>query len=185
MFFFFYVHHGFSWTLTYESMKWKGMHFHLKTCFDPNFGCFMDWLSAIFVVHWLHMCHCFCHWDEWEYTLCPVICELVLAFLFILYAVDLNVDLAQQFCWSGLFCLSSLQLHQQIHHIVFSTTHPTQTFFIWSREAKMFRCINGSLFIVKSRSAHWHTVHFSLCLWVSSCIRDSSENKRHPYSGFA
>lgn len=73
----------------------------------------------------LYMCHWICHWDEWEHTLWPGICELVLAFLFILYAVDLNVDLAQQFCWRGLFCLSSLQLHQQIHHIVFSTTHPT------------------------------------------------------------
>lgn len=129
---FVYVHHGFSWTLV------KRHAFPFKELFWPKL-----WLlHGLIVGHIccallrLYMCHCICHWDEWEYTLCPVICELVLAFLFILYAVDLNVDLAQQFCWSGLFCLSSLQLHQQIHHIVFSTTHPTQTFFIWSREAK-------------------------------------------------
>ncbi len=82
-------------------------------------------------------------------------------------------DLAQQFCWSGSFCFSSLQLHQQIHHIVFSTTHPTQTFFIWSREAKMFCCINDSLFIVKSRSAHWHTVQFSLSLYEFPVVSET------------
>lgn len=97
------------------------------------------------------------HRDGWE-------CELVLAFLFILYAVDLNVDLAQQFCWSGLFCLSSLQLHQIHHtlHIHFLHKPPNLNLFIWSREAKMFCWITNSLFIVKSRSAHWHTVRFSL-----------------------
>ncbi len=76
---FVYVDHGFSSTLTFVSMKWKSMHFHLKTCFDPKLGCFMDWLSAILIVctccaHLrLYMCHCTCHWDEWEYTLCPVV----------------------------------------------------------------------------------------------------------------
>lgn len=102
--------------------------------------------------------------------LSSVRCELVLAFFFILYAVDLNVDLAQQFCWSGLFCLSSLQLHQIHHtvHIHFLQKPPNLNLFIWSREAKMFCWITNSLFIVKSRSAHWHTVRFSLSL--SLCL---------------